>query len=170
MLGGLFGLYMANLAEDNIEELFRSYTSGSKYTVNGGMLGKALSKVSGGKIDPSKLTYTFAAAQSKQTMKSLVAKGLAKSITNYIFNPYVIAGKMAVGAIYDSQKEYAEEQFKKQIFDLPDDSNKYLIDERFNAVNSNAMSSMDRTNYTVKELLNSGNLAGSLIDRAFGNM
>lgn len=170
MLGGIFGLYLANLVEDNVEDWSKAYTSGGKYTVNGGMLGKALSKVSGGKIDPSKLSYVFASAQSKKTIGSLLTRTAVKGIAGYMFNPYVIAGKMAVGAIYDSQKEYAEEQFKKQIFDLPDDSNKYLIDERFNAVNSNAMSSMDRTNYTVKELLNSGNLAGSLIDRAFGNM
>ena len=170
MLGGIFGLYLANLIEDNAEEWARAYTKGGKYTVDGGMLGKALKKVSGGKIDPSKLSYTFASAQSKKTIGSLVTKTAVKGIANYLFNPYVIAGKMAVGAMYDSQKEYMNEQFKKQVFNLPDESNKYLIDERFNAVNSNAMSGMDRTNFAVRELLNSGNLAGSLIDRAFGNM
>lgn len=167
---GILGLYLGNILEDNIENGMEAYIKGEKYNFNGGMLGDGIKKLTGGKIDLSKISYTFAQSQSKKTIGNVVAKGLVKGVANYLFNPYVIAGRMAAGAIYDSQKEYMDEQFKKEVFDLPDESNKYMIDERFSALSGNTLSSMDRTNFAVRELLNSNNIAGSLIDRAFSHM
>ena len=167
---GMLGLYLANLIEDNSEELLNAISKGETFNFDGGLLGKGLKKLSGGKIDTNALKIAFAKSQGKNTIgRASVSLG-ARGLVNYLFNPYVIAAKTMVGMAYDSQKAYRDEQFEKEVFDLPTESDKYMVDEKFMAISNNNFEQMDRVNYTVKQLLNSGNLAGSMIDRAFGNL
>ncbi len=57
---GILGLYLGNILEDNIENGMEAYIKGDKYNFNGGMLGDGIKKLTGGKIDLSKISYTFA--------------------------------------------------------------------------------------------------------------
>lgn len=167
---GILGLYLANLAQSNIESLMNAYSDGKTFNMHGGMLGKGIKKATGGKLDAEAIKVAFTNSQSKKAISSLVAKGAVKGLSNYFFNPYVLAARTAGKMIYDSQKAYRDEQFNKEVFDLPIESDKYMIDERFQTVSNNSFRDMERTDFSVRQLLGSENIAGSMIDRAFGRM
>lgn len=165
MIGAILQMYAYGLLENNLEELIKAYSKGGTYKMDTGLLGKGINKVTGGKI-PS-LTHTFKAAQSGTGKAMALGAGI---LGKAFFHPAAIATRMAVGYAWDKRKSYIEDEMNKHIFNMPSETDRYILDQRFQGVSNNTFNDMERVNYTINELLNSGNLAGSMIDRVFSNL
>lgn len=174
MIGPILQMLAMTTAMNNTENLLKAISKGGEFEFDGGMLGtgiaKGLNKLTGSNLNKSfGIKASFAAAKSgvKSTIGKKFIAALAGGVGAYMFDPRVMAIRIALGMTYDAAKGHQEEQLTKNILDVPDDSNKYMLDERYPMISNTAYGYMEKINRDVNNLLNQDNLAGNIINQAF---
>lgn len=173
MIGSILQMLAFNTVEDNIEQLTKVLSKGGTFKLDTGMLGngvtKTINKVFGTKLDNS-LGIEFAVNTAKRNVLGKTAGALIGAVGKYFFHPGFIAARMVAGMTFDYAKGKQEDNMLKNVMMLPQESEMYKIDERFNMVHNTQVGQMDYLNQSINAILSQGNLAGDLLDKAIGKL
>lgn len=173
MIGTILQMLMYNIAEDNTEELLKVLSKGGTFELDTGMIGstiiKGINKHLGTNLQTN-LGVKFAIDKAKQGMFSKGAGMALGLLGKYFFDPKMLAVKATVGMTFDMAKARQEDNMYKNIMNLPERSDSYKLDERFNMVQQNSLNNIEYLNHSINALLSKGNLAGDLLDKAIGQL
>lgn len=163
MMGSVAGLYTDFFVWSTGEEVLKKYMEGGSVELSSAPVNFAYKKIRKlmGKEAGEGLAYTLKFAGEKG-----VKGALAKGTLEYLFNPWVAAGKEVIGAVYDHKKEVAETDFQsaKNNADL---SMSYKLNEKHHMINQNLIMNAQRTGYEVQKIIYSGNLAEEMLNNVF---